>query len=138
LDVKQSISLYEQAWGDKLTVSAYELGNLYEHVANPTDSVRAWAWYQKAAVANEPNSLARFAERADAAAFEEQRPIERNRLMLEAFKYYAAAADRPRREDWPDEAWRNWRYRRASPARLLARAGKMKEVAEMYDSVLSN
>ena len=55
--------------------------------------------------------------------------------MVEAFKYYAAAAERARLEDWPDEAWRNWRYRRASLARLLAREGKMPEVAELYGAV---
>jgi hypothetical protein len=47
----------------------------------------------------------------------------------------ADAAERARIEDWPDEAWRNWRYRRASLAHLLARAGMMNEVADVYDDI---
>ena len=38
-------------------------------------------------------------------------------------------------EDWPDETWRDWRYRRASLARGLALAGMMQEVAEEYARV---
>jgi hypothetical protein len=38
-------------------------------------------------------------------------------------------------EDWPDDAWRDWRYRRASLARVLALAGMMQEVAEEYARV---
>jgi energy-coupling factor transporter ATP-binding protein EcfA2 len=44
----------------------------------------------------------------------------------------AAAAEHAHDEDWPDEAWRNWRYRRATLARLLAREGMMQQVAEAY------
>jgi len=55
--------------------------------------------------------------------------------MLEAFRYYAAAANRAQSEDWPDDAWRNWRYRRASLARLLGRMGMMQEVADAYQEV---
>jgi hypothetical protein len=50
--------------------------------------------------------------------------------MLESFKKYAAATEFARREDWPDDAWRNWRYRRASLARLLAREGMMHQSAD--------
>jgi len=63
-------------------------------------------------------------------------PAKRKALWLSSFKYYAAAAERARVEDWPDDAWRNWRYRRASLARLLARDGMELEVAEAYESVL--
>ena len=45
---------------------------------------------------------------------------------------YAAAADRARYEDWPDDAWKHWRYRRATLARLLAREGMMQQVADAY------
>jgi hypothetical protein len=38
-------------------------------------------------------------------------------------------------EDWPDDAWRDWRYRRASLARVLALAGMMREVAQEYTRV---
>jgi len=55
--------------------------------------------------------------------------------LLESFKYYAAAAQRARAEDWPDDAWRDWRYRRASVARILAREGMMQEIAEAYDGI---
>jgi WD40 repeat protein/tRNA A-37 threonylcarbamoyl transferase component Bud32 len=131
-DVLRAISLYEQAWNGGVTVAAFELGSLYEHGVNGAheheyvlapDEARAWFWYQKAADVGEPNALARFADKADGAS------------ALEAFKYYAAAAERARSEDWPDDIWRNWRYRRASLARLLARQGMMQEVAEVYDGV---
>ena len=56
-------------------------------------------------------------------------------LLLRAFRFYAAAAERAHDEDWPDEAWRGWRYRRATLARLLAREGMMTQVADAYTSV---
>jgi hypothetical protein len=59
----------------------------------------------------------------------------KNSYLLESFKHYAAAAERARSADWPDDAWRNWRYHRASLARLLAREGMMEDVAGVYDSV---
>jgi hypothetical protein len=125
-----------------------ELGNLYEHGVSEAggeheyslapDDARAWSWYQSAADAGQPAALARFAERADAAAASAASAAsvaKRNALWLEAFRFYAAAAERARREDWPNDAWRNWRYRRASLARLLARAGMTQDVAEAYRSV---
>jgi hypothetical protein len=48
--------------------------------------------------------------------------------LLSAFRFYAAAAERARDAAWPDEAWRHWRYRRATLARLLAREGMMGQV----------
>ena len=48
---------------------------------------------------------------------------------------YAAAAERARIEDWPDEAYKNWRYQRASLARLLANEGMMRDVADAYADV---
>ena len=35
-----------------------------------------------------------------------------------------------------NNAWRNWRYRRASIARLLEREGMIEEVATAYKGVL--
>ena len=49
---------------------------------------------------------------------------------------YQAAAERARLEDWPDDAWKHWRYRRASLARVLAQEGMMPEVAHAYGATL--
>jgi eukaryotic-like serine/threonine-protein kinase len=145
LDVPRAISLYEQAWHDGVTIAAFELGNLYEHGVSraggkseyslATDDARAWSWYQKAADAGQPAALARFAERAEAAASSAESAAKKNAYWLEAFRFYAAAAERARGEDWPSDAWRNWRYRQASLARLLAREGMMQDVAEAYRGV---
>jgi hypothetical protein len=62
--------------------------------------------------------------------------LERRRHQLEAFKFYPSAAERARREGWPDEAWRNWRWQRASLARLLALEGGTPDVAAAYEAVL--
>ena len=99
------------------------------------DETRAWYWYQKAAAAGEPNALARLAEKSDSAALAERNAAKKNALLLKSFEYYAAAAERARREDWPDDAWRGWRYHRASLARLLAREGIMQQVKDVYDAV---
>jgi WD40 repeat protein/TPR repeat protein len=144
LDVPRAVSLYEQAWKDGVTIAAFELGNLCEHGVRPAgkseyvlapDPARAWLWYQKAADQGEPNALARVAEKYDAAAFSEETSAKKDSYLLDSFRYYAAAAERARTEDWPDDAWRNWRYRRASLARLLARGGMMQQVAEVYSAV---
>jgi hypothetical protein len=103
----------------------------------PPDSAQALSWYQNAADAAEPNALARFAERDDGVAFSTEDPAKRKTLWLGSFKYYAAAAERARIEDWPDDAWRNWRYRRATLARLLGREGMEREVADTYEGALA-
>jgi hypothetical protein len=54
---------------------------------------------------------------------------------MESFKYYAAAAERARNEDWPDDIWAAWRYRRASLARTLQREGMMQQVGDAYAAV---
>jgi WD40 repeat protein/tRNA A-37 threonylcarbamoyl transferase component Bud32 len=143
--LRRAISLYEQAWSDGVMIAGFELGQLYEHgVARsddgeeylvPPDETCAWSWYRKAVQSHEPNALARFGEQADEAAFAASTEAERNARFLDAFKYFASAAKRARHEAWPDEAWRRWRYRRASLARSLARAGMMQEVAEVYGGV---
>jgi WD40 repeat protein/TPR repeat protein/tRNA A-37 threonylcarbamoyl transferase component Bud32 len=142
---RRAISLYEQAWSDGVMIAGFELGQLYEHgVARgddgeeylvPPDEARAWSWYRKAVQSREPNALARFGEQADEAAFAASTEAQRTARFLDAFKYFASAAERARNEAWPDEAWRRWRYRRASLARSLARAGMMQEAAEVYGSV---
>jgi hypothetical protein len=144
LDVPRAISTYEKAWKDGVSIAAFELGTLYEHGVTESgqsqfvlapDNTRAWLWYQKGADAAEPYALARFAERAHDAAFTNEDTAVKNQFLLEAFEYYAAASERARIEGWPDDAWRSWRYRRASLARVLAREGMMQEVANVYGVV---
>jgi hypothetical protein len=90
---------------------------------------------RKPAKSNEPGSLARLAEQADQAALVAQTPQERNTHLLEAFGYFAAAVKSAQSAGWPDDASWQWRYRRASLARLLARQGMMRQVAEIYARV---
>jgi hypothetical protein len=142
-DVERGVSLYEEAWRDGISVAAFELGRLYEYGVHGSDAPtafqpnlsKAWFWYQKGADAGEPNSLARFAEREETRAATEADPPSRNAASLRAFSYYAAAAERAHNEDWPDTAWRHWRYRRATLARLLAHEGLMEPVAKAYEGI---
>ncbi len=146
LDPARSVILLERAWNDKVPIAAYELGRVYETglpVAaagvDPklqVDVSKAWSWYQKGADVGEPNALARFAERDEKNALAESNSTKRNSLLLLAFTRFAAAAKRAHDEDWPDDAWKSWRYRRASLARLLAREGMMQQVADAYRTVL--
>jgi TPR repeat protein len=141
----RAMSLYEQAWVDGVQIAAFKLGCLLEYgvrsadaaagVLN-TDTPKAWSWYQRGADAGEPNALARFAERDERNALAPTDPLKRNAELLQAFTLYAAAAERARQEDWPDSAWKDWRYRRATLARLLANAGLMQQVADAYTVVL--
>ena len=144
-DVPRAISLLEQAWKDGVTVAAFELGRLYEHgVALPgesgehllaPDAEKSWSWYRSGADAGEPNSLARYADMEQQAAFSQTNLAEKRAHWLASFRFYAAAAERARIEAWPDAAWRSWRYRQASIARLLAREGTIREVAATYSDV---
>jgi hypothetical protein len=120
-DLAQAMSFLERAWADGVTHSAFQLGRLYEAHA---DLPRAWSWYERGAKAKDPYSLARLAEREAKAG-----------RLLESFKYYAAAAERARIEDWPDEIWAAWRYRRASLARILEREGRMQQVGDAFVAV---
>jgi WD40 repeat protein/TPR repeat protein len=147
LDARRAVSLYEQAFNDGVTIAGFELAGLYERGVRDDahehsspdvlvpDEARAWSWYQRAADAGDPNALVRFAEqeadRADASTDVAQRKLH----LLVSFHFYAAAAERARLEDWPDDAWRDWRYHRASLARVLALAGMMQEVAQEYARV---
>ena len=146
LDPARSVALLERAWNDKVPIAAYELGHVYE-IGSPVaaagvnpelqvDVAKAWSWYQKGADVGEPNALARFAERDEKNALAESSSTKRNLLLLRAFTRFAAAAKRAHDEDWPDNAWKSWRYRRATLARLLAREGMMQQVADAYRMVL--
>jgi TPR repeat protein len=148
LNPERAVSLYQEAWQNGVPSAAVELGHLYENgvhgsgtaaaVALRPDLSKAWSWYQKGADAGEPNALARFAEREEQNAVAETDPSKRNNaLLLHALRFYAAAAERAHEEDWPDDAWRNWRYRRASLARVLAQGGRMREVADAYAAALT-
>jgi eukaryotic-like serine/threonine-protein kinase len=148
LDPGRAASLYETAWREGVRFAAFRLGHLYEYgslaseasapVVFRPDSSKAWQWYQRGADAGEPNALARFAEREDRNALVETDPSKRTELLLQAFAHYAAAAEHANNEGWPDDAWKNWRYRRATLARLLASEGKMQEVAEAYAARLAH
>jgi TPR repeat protein len=144
LDPERAVSLYQQAWQDGVPMAVFELGHLYELGVSgsqgarqgklPPDLAKAWGWYQKGADAGEPDALARFAERDERHGLAESDPQKRNALRLRAFRFYAAASERAHDEDWPDDAWKHWRYRRATLARLLAREGSMLQVANAYQT----
>jgi hypothetical protein len=136
LAVGSAVTLYEKAWADGVPIAAFRLGSLYEHTLPAPDTAQAWRWYRQGAAAGEPNALARFAERDESTALGEADAPKRNALLLQAFTRYAAAAERARLEDWPDDAWKHWRYRRASLARVLAQEGMMPEVAHAYGATL--
>jgi WD40 repeat protein/serine/threonine protein kinase len=84
---------------------------------------------------HEPDALARRGAEADEAALRAATGTDRNARWLDAFRFFAAAAARAEDEGWPPEVWSSWRYRRASLARLLARAGMMAEVADGYERI---
>ena len=139
----RAIALYQRAWQEGVPVAAFRLGHLYERgdlhdVNSPgsTASHEAWRWYQLGANAGDPNALGRFAEREESAALVESAAPQRNARLLRACAFYAAAAERARLENWPDDAWKYWRNRRASLARVLAREGMMPQVAEVYRTTL--
>jgi WD40 repeat protein/serine/threonine protein kinase len=143
-DLRRAVSLLDQAWREGVATAAFDLGELYEqgvrrHGASGywilPDPAQASLWYHRGAEASEPNALGHLAEREESLAYADPAPAERRAHLLAAFQYYAAAAEKARREDWPNEAWRSWRYRRASLARRLAQEGLMKQVAQAYDAV---
>ena len=104
-DYTRAVSLYENAWQDGVPIAAFELGQLYERgisgTANQPDQSKAWSWYRKGAEIGEPNALARFGERDEAVAVNENSPRKKNALLLKAFASYAAAAERAQVEGWP-------------------------------------
>lgn len=62
--------------------------------------------------------------------------MKRNAQLFQAFRFYAAAAERAHDEDWPEDAWKHWRYRRATLARILAKEGMMQQVADAYSAII--
>jgi WD40 repeat protein/TPR repeat protein len=145
-DPQRAVSLYEQAWDGGVRIAAFRLGHLFEYGARPVDAAagfvfnadaaKAWAWYSQGADVGEPNALARIAERDESGALAQTDPKTRNAQLLQAFRLYAAAAMRAREGDWPEDAWKHWRYRRASLARVLAKEGMMQQVADIYRAIL--
>jgi WD40 repeat protein len=144
-DPERAVSLYENAWRDGVLIAAFNLGHLYEDGLSGSDATasgtlqsdlsKAWSWYQKGADAGEPNALARFGNRDDHNAIAETNPLKQSALLIHAFTEYAAATERAHGEDWPDDVWRNWRYRRSTLARLLAGEGMMSQVADTYTGI---
>jgi eukaryotic-like serine/threonine-protein kinase len=83
----------------------------------------------------QPQEMARLGEQAYDSAFSAGASAQRNRHLLESFRLFALAAAQAERESWPDDLWREWRHRRASIARLLAREGMMEDVARIFATV---
>jgi TPR repeat protein len=146
LDPARAVALYQQAWNKGVSIAGFKLGQLYEGgISEPDARTRqvfqpeprsAWLWYEKAAAVGQCDALARFAERAESNAMSAESASVRNARLLEAFQFYARAADLARTQEWPDDAWRAWRYHRATLARVLAREGMMQQVADTYRTVL--
>jgi WD40 repeat protein/tRNA A-37 threonylcarbamoyl transferase component Bud32 len=96
IDTQRAILLYERAWSDGVARAAFELGRLYEHApsepaagkSSEADEARAWLWYRRAADAGEPGALARFARKADDAAFAAPSAAEQRSRFLEAFEFW--------------------------------------------------
>jgi WD40 repeat protein len=80
----------------------------------------------------EVRALGRLADREEMSAIEQPSTTTRDAVLLMAFEHYATAAARAQDAGWPDEAWQQWRYRRATLARLLARDGLMRQVADAF------
>jgi WD40 repeat protein len=143
MDVPRAISLYERAWHDGVIAAAFALGTLYDSGIRDerggdvlaANAVRAAEWYRRAAAAGEPRAVAHLAMQEERAALLVTSTEEQSDHLLTAFREYAAAAERARQEDWPDDMWRGWRLRRASLARLLGRANRVLAVAESYQQV---
>jgi hypothetical protein len=84
----------------------------------------------------QPVTLARLGEQAYDKAYSAKTPAQRNTYLLEAFRLFALAAAQAEGEHWPENSCREWRHRRASLARLLARAGMMQDVADTFAAVV--
>jgi WD40 repeat protein/tRNA A-37 threonylcarbamoyl transferase component Bud32 len=87
------------------------------------------------APSQQPDRLAKSGEQAYDNAYRAETQAQRNAYLLEAFRLFALAAAQAEGENWPDASWREWRHRRASLARLLARAGMMQDVADVFATV---
>src|SRR5262249_40106960 len=127
----KAAGLYEKAWREHLSFAAFRLGQMYEQATVP-DYGRAWSWYSQGAAAGEPNSLARLAGRDEKLALSADSGDEYHVRLLTAFGEYTRAVRIAQAADWPDGMWKTWRLRRATLARVLARDGLMRQVAEQY------
>ena len=78
------------------------------------------------------DALGERGDREEMTAIEQPSVARSNASLLTAFIDYAAAAARARADGAPENAWRRWRYRRATLARLLAARGMMWQVANAY------
>jgi WD40 repeat protein len=128
-------ALYTQAWKKGVAIAAFKLGTFYDHnKAHDADSraETALAWYQRGADRGEPHALAVLAERSEERAIERLAPEKATAELLAAFALYARAANNAVNDDWPEEAWRHWRYRRSSIARYLSTEGMMQQVANSF------
>jgi WD40 repeat protein len=135
VNITRALALYAQAWQRGVPVAGYELAQLYARGVGVTpDQTVAGSWLQRAAQAGEPHALAQLGEQAETRAVARTVAAQQT-ILLEAFGDYAAAAERARLEDWPEQTWLAWRYRRASLARLLARQGQMRAVALRFDAI---
>ena len=143
LELGRAVSLYEKAWAQEVPIAAFRLGRFYElrspstSEAAVTRASKAWPWYRLGADAGEPNALARLGAREESDAIDVADPSDRNARLLKAFTLYAAAVARARLENLPADVWRQWRYRSASLARVLAKEGLMQEVATAYAATLA-
>jgi hypothetical protein len=104
--------------------------------ADPNDGREGARPDSGGAQGREPGALADGAARAELAALTAPDLEARNALLIEAFRGYAHAAERARLERWPDDAWRLWRHRRASLARVLALEDLMPQVSDAYAAAL--
>ncbi len=141
-DAPRAAELFRQAWDAGVPIAGFELAAVLERgarvdsdpaVTSSVGAEKAWAWYETAARQGEPHALARLGERAERAMLDH--PGEAAERQLEAFTYYARAAERARVEKWPDTVVHAWRYRRATLARLLADDHRMADVARVYATV---
>ena len=132
-DARIPILEHQIAWAE---AAQFEVLSPSVRLALGLPASRAWLGYRKPAESRDPNALGRLAEEAEGAALVAKTDALRSAHLLDAFKYFAAAAARAQSEGWSDGTWRHWRYRRASLARVLARAGMMEQVAESYESVV--
>ena len=143
-DRARAVSLYEKAWRDGVPIAAFELGQLYERRvrrrvtapdARQPDLSKAWSWYQRAPISASPTR----SHGSGSATMHPPSPRARRRSETRSCSRrsasYAAAAERAQAEDWPDDTWKHWRYRRATLARLLAREGMTSQVADAYVAV---
>lgn len=132
-DATKIATLYKRAWQHGVRIAGFDLAQMEEergiagHIKEDP-----WTWYQRAADTGQPNAIARFARRSEERAVVETVPERRFAELLEAFSLYARAATIAEADAWPDDAWRHWRYRRSTLARVLARDGLMQEVAIAY------